>query len=68
MIDAMQSGKMTLPQVIAQCQKTGQLTPEQIKTLEQNAPIEDEGHPDEPQINQQPAAGTDNQPTQHEGI
>ena len=68
MIDAMQSGKMTLPQVIAQCQKTGQLTPEQIKTLEQNAPIEDEGHPDEPQLNQQPESGTDNQPTQHEGI
>lgn len=63
MVGAMQSGKMTLPQVIAQCQKTGQLTPEQIKTLEQNAPIDEEGHPDEPQ---QPAAG--NQPTQHEGI
>lgn len=49
MIDAMQSGKMSLPQVIAQCQKTGQLTPEQLKVLEQNAPIEDEGHPNEPQ-------------------
>lgn len=63
MVGAMQSGKMTLPQVIAQCQKTGQLTPEQIKTLEQNAPIDEEGHPDEPQ---QPAAG--DQLTQHEGI
>lgn len=63
MVKAMQSGKMTLPQVIAQCQKTGQLTTEQIKTLEQNAPIEDEGHPDEPQLNQQAST-----PTQHEGI
>lgn len=71
MVNAMQTGKMSLPQVIAQCQKTGQLTPEQIKTLEQNAPIEDEGHPDEPQLNtgtqpEQPQNA--DQPTQHEGI
>lgn len=71
MIDAMQSGKMTLPQVIAQCQKTGQLTPEQLKVLEQNAPIEEEGHADEPQLNggqDTPAQNTQNQPQHHEDI
>lgn len=77
MIDAMQSGKMTLPQVIAQCQKTGQLTPEQLKVLEQNAPIEEEGHADEPQLNtkigKQSAEHAaqeyaNNQPQHHEDI
>lgn len=60
MIDAMQSGKMTLPQVIAQCQKTGQLTAEQLRVLEQNAPIEEEGHADEPQLNTQQNPQSDN--------
>lgn len=49
MVNAMRSGKMSLQQVIAQCQKTGQLTHEQIKQLEDSAPIEEEGHPNEPQ-------------------
>lgn len=40
MVEAMVSGKMTLQQIIAQCQKTGVLSPEQLKQLEDNAPIE----------------------------
>ena len=36
----MQSGEMTLQQVIAQCQKTGQLTPDQLAQLETAAPVE----------------------------
>lgn len=36
----MESGEMTLQQVIAQCQKTGELSSEQITQLEQAAPIE----------------------------
>jgi len=36
----MQAGDMTLQQVIAQCQKTGQLTAAQMKQLEGAAPIE----------------------------
>jgi hypothetical protein len=40
MAKAMADGKMTLPQVVAQCQKTGQLTPEQLAQLEAAAPIE----------------------------
>lgn len=36
----MQSGEMTLQQVIAQCQKTGQLTTDQLARLEQAAPVE----------------------------
>lgn len=38
--EAMQAGKMTLQQVIAQCQKTGTLTPEQLARLEALAPVE----------------------------
>lgn len=38
MTEKMQSGEMTLQQVIAQCQKTGQLSPEQLAQLEQAAP------------------------------
>lgn len=37
---AMTDGKMTLQQVIAQCQKTGQLSQEQLKRLEEVAPVE----------------------------
>lgn len=40
MISKMQSGEMTLQQVIAQCQKTGRLSQEQLKALEEHAPIE----------------------------
>lgn len=40
MIEKMVSGEMTLQQVIAQCQKTGQLTAEQLKQLEESAPVE----------------------------
>jgi hypothetical protein len=40
MVEAMHSGKMTLQQIVAQCQKTGVLTPEQLKQLEDNAPVE----------------------------
>lgn len=42
MVKKMQSGDMTLQQVIAQCQQTGSLTPEQIKMLEAEAPVETE--------------------------
>lgn len=41
MADAMESGKMTLNQIVAQCQKTGDLSIEQLKRLEDAAPIED---------------------------
>jgi len=40
MKQAMWDNKMTLQQVIAQCQKTGQLSAEQLKALEESAPIE----------------------------
>lgn len=40
MAEKMATGEMTLQQVIAQCQKTGQLTPEQLSQLEQSAPVE----------------------------
>lgn len=48
MADAMQSGKMTLQNVIAQCQKTGDLTAEQIARLEAAAPIEADGDAEQP--------------------
>lgn len=44
MVGAMQEGKMTLQQVISQCQKTGDLTEEQIKRLEAAAPVEVSDH------------------------
>lgn len=40
MTGAMTKGEMTLQQVIAQCQKTGQLSADQLKQLEEAAPIE----------------------------
>lgn len=40
MVAAMRDGKMSLQGVIAQCQKTGTLSAEQIKRLEDAAPIE----------------------------
>lgn len=39
MAEMMQSGKMTLQQVIAQCQKTGALSTEQLAALEAAAPV-----------------------------
>lgn len=47
MAEKMQAGEMTLPQVVAQCQKTGQLTSEQLKRLEEVAPVEIQDHDDE---------------------
>lgn len=40
MKQAMWDGKMTLQQVIAQCQKTGQLSDDQLKALEEAAPVD----------------------------
>ena len=40
MKEMMHSGKKTLQQIVAQCQKTGQLTADQLKCLEEIAPIE----------------------------
>src|SRR5690554_1213237 len=40
MAEKMKSGEMTLQQIIAQCQKTGNLTQEQLTRLEQAAPVE----------------------------
>lgn len=40
MAEKMKTGEMTLQQVIARCQKTGQLTQEQLKRLEEVAPVE----------------------------
>lgn len=42
MVDAMNSGKMTLQQVVSHCQKTGDLTPGQLKRLEDSAPKDEE--------------------------
>ena len=46
MVKTMQDGKMTLQQIIARCQKTGDLTEEQMQRLSDAAPveIEDEQH------------------------
>jgi len=43
MSEAMQSGKMSLADVIARCQKTGTLTAEQVQRLEDAAPAIAEG-------------------------
>jgi len=40
MADKLKSGDMTLQQIIAKCQQTGQLTQEQLKRLEEVAPVE----------------------------
>lgn len=47
MAEKMQSGDMTLQQIISQCQKTGELTPEQMAQLEKEAPVEIQDHDDE---------------------
>jgi hypothetical protein len=49
MTQAMADGTMTLTQVVARCQKTGQLTPEQLKQLEAAAPVEVD-HDDENEV------------------
>jgi len=46
----MQSGKMTLQQVIAKCQETGQLSQEQLAQLEAAAPVVIESHEEEPEL------------------
>lgn len=40
MVEAMENGKMTLSQIIARCQQTGDLTEEQMKRLSDAAPVE----------------------------
>jgi len=47
MAEKMKSGEMTLQQIVAQCQKTGQLTKEQLARLEEAAPVEIEDDNDE---------------------
>ena len=46
MAELMQTGEKTLQQIIAQCQKTGELTADQLEALESAAPvqIEEETH------------------------
>ena len=39
MVDAMKSGKMTLEQIIARCQQTGDLSQEQVNKLQECAPV-----------------------------
>lgn len=43
MVKLMTDGKQTLQQIIAQCQKTGQLSQDQIKRLEDAAPVVADG-------------------------
>lgn len=47
MAEKMKTGEMTLPQVVAQCQKTGQLSADQLKRLEDVAPVEIQDHDDD---------------------
>ena len=49
MAEAMKSGKMTLDQIIAHCQKTGDLSNDQLSQLEKSAPVnvDDDLMPDE---------------------
>lgn len=46
MTEKLQSYEMTLPQLVAQCQKTGQLTNEQLQRLEAVVPVEIENEED----------------------
>lgn len=54
MAKKMQDGEMTLQQVIARCQKTGDLTEEQLKRLSDAAPleVEEESEPQPTEPNQ----------------
>ena len=47
MVTAMANGKMTLQSVISQCQKTGTLTPGQLKRLEDAAPDDEDTQPED---------------------
>lgn len=47
MAEKMKAGEMTLQQVIARCQQTGQLSPEQIAKLEAVAPVDVQDHDDD---------------------
>lgn len=42
MVEKMRSGEMTLQHVIGHCQRTGDLTPEQLARLEKAAPVDEE--------------------------
>lgn len=46
----MQSGEMTLQQIVAKCQQTGQLTAEQLAELEKVAPVVIEDSQEEPEL------------------
>lgn len=46
----MQSGEMTLQQVVAKCQQTGQLTSAQLSALERVAPVVIEESEEEPEL------------------
>jgi len=50
MAEKMRAGEMTLQQVIAQCQKTGQLSAEQLAALESAAPVVIEEHDDNDEV------------------
>ncbi|AUR98274.1 hypothetical protein NVP1248O_60 [Vibrio phage 1.248.O._10N.261.54.F1] len=49
MVDMMESKKMTLEQIIARCQQTGELTEEQFKRLSDAAPVEGDGDEQQPE-------------------
>lgn len=44
MVAQIASGKMSIEQVVAKCQQTGDLTPEQLATLEQAVPVNADDH------------------------
>lgn len=50
MASKMQSGEMTLQQVVAQCQQTGQLTADMLAELEKFAPVVIEDSQEEPEL------------------
>lgn len=50
MASKMQSGEMTLQQIVAKCQQTGQLTAEQLAELEKFAPVVIEDSQEEPEL------------------
>lgn len=51
MVESINSGKMTLQQVIAHCQKTGRLTESQLTRLQQSLPVVAE-HEEENEVNE----------------
>lgn len=58
MVETMQAGKMTLDQVIAHCQKTGDLTAEQLAQLEKSAPVHVDDESEMPETNSPAPAST----------